>query len=370
MTPARVTVAGGGIAGLAAGAALAARHHDVTIAERAAVLREEGAGLQISPNGMAVLRALGAGDAVAERSIRARAVRLIDGLSGRAVLTLDLARHAPDLDWRLMHRAALVDILADAARAAGARIETGRDIQPPTDGAALPGDDLLVGADGIGSRVRQVVAPSTPAFTGQVAWRALIPDDAGGDVVEVHMGPKRHLVTYPLPGGVRNIVAVEERAEWTAEGWAHPGDPDELRHAFAGFAGGVRARLDAVGEVKLWGLFRHAVPDDWHRGAQVLIGDAAHPTLPFLAQGANLALEDAWVLARLVDEGRVTGIGPLRRARVRRTLGAAQANARNYHLSHPAIRLAAFTALRTANRLAPAQALRRFDWLYRHDVTA
>ena len=368
MTRRRVTIAGGGIAGLAAAAALARRGHAVTLAERAPALREEGAGLQISPNGFAVLDAIGAGDATRARAIRTRAVRLIDGLSGREVLTLDLARHAPDLDFLLMHRGDLLGVLASVARAEGVVIETRRAVAPPTDGAALPGDDLLIGADGIGSAVRQVVAPGAPTFTGQVAWRALVPDEAGGDVVEVHMGPRRHLVTYPLPGDLRNIVAVEERDTWTAEGWHHPGEAQDLRRAFAGFAAPVRDLLSCVEQTKLWGLFRHPVPDDWHRGAQVLIGDAAHPTLPFLAQGANLALEDAVALAHLVSQGREAEIGRVRGPRVRRALSAAEANARNYHLAHPAIRATAFAALRAANRIAPARALARFDWLYRYGV--
>ncbi len=371
--PLKITVAGAGIGGLAAGAALAQAGHKVRIAERASEIGEVGAGIQISPNGMAVLRYFGLGDALKAVSTRAIAVRLIDGLTDRQVLTLDLARHAPELDWRFVHRARLIEVLKGGALAAGAVIETGQAIEPPSTGGALSGDDLLVGADGLQSRVRSIVAGDTAAtFTGQVAWRAIIGDNAP-PVAEVHMGPGRHLVTYPLPGGLRNIVAVEERAEWADEGWNHRDDPEALRAAFSGFSGRVKEWLARVETVHLWGLFRHPVAKHWHKGQQVLLGDAAHPTLPFLAQGANLALEDAATLARCLAEQplelALVRYQGLRRPRVSRVIEAANANARNYHLGVPPVRFAAHTLLRIGGVLAPSAALRRFDWLYRHDAT-
>ncbi len=181
----------------------------------------------------------------------------------------------------------------------------------------------MIGADGLHSKVRaRVDDASKPLFTRQVAWRAVVPEDDVPPVVEVHMGPHRHLVTYPLPGGRRNIVAVEERVGWTEEGWSHQDDARNLRAAFARFADPVQAWLEKVGTVHLWGLFRHPVADRWWHRRQVILGDAAHPTLPFLAQGANLALEDAWVLARsLRGQSVETGSHglPERTAATRRT---------------------------------------------------
>src|SRR5690606_1115919 len=107
----------------------------------------------------------------------------------------------------------------------------------------------------------------------------------------------RHLVTYPLAGGLRNIVAVQERDDWQAEGWSHEDSPDHLRTAFAEFAMPVQNWLAAVDQTHIWGLFRHEVARIWQDGRMVLIGDAAHPTLPFIAQGAAMAIEDAWILA-------------------------------------------------------------------------
>ena len=368
----KITVAGAGIGGLSASIALRQRGHVVTVAESAPDITEVGAGLQISPNGMAVLRALGLGDAFEDVSLKAEAVQLIDGPTGRGVLTLDLKRHAPDLDWRLVHRARLIDVLKTAAETTGVQIDLSRQIDPPDNHDALSGDDLLIGADGVHSAMRAKINGTKPAiFSNQVAWRAIIEDDAPAQV-EVHMGPRRHLVSYPLPGGLRNIVAVEERELWSDESWRQQDDPENLRLAFQSFAPRVRHWLDKVETVHLWGLFLHPVASRWLAGQQVLLGDAAHPTLPFLAQGANMALEDSWTLASCLDDPQTAldTYETARRARSRRIVDAATRNAKNYHLSFPPLRFAAHTLLRVGSTLAPRAALQRFDWLYRHDVTA
>ena len=180
------------------------------------------------------------------------------------------------------------------------------------------------------------------------------------------MAPGRHLVSYPLPGGLRNIVAVEERKAWADEGWSFTDHPSNLRAAFSAFSPRVREWLEQVEECYLWGLFRHLVAARWASGHQVLLGDAAHPTLPFLAQGANLALEDAWVLSEQVSnlflEGGLTAYQLLRRPRAVRVVDAATANARHYHLRFPA-RPVAHLVLRLVSQFAPAMPLRQ--WLDR-----
>jgi salicylate hydroxylase len=378
-----VTVVGAGVAGLAVALALARRGASVTVLEQALALTGAGAGLQVSPNGMRVIEALGLRPELEAASLAATTVALFDGPTGRPVLRLDLGGRA----YRLVRRADLIALLAGAAVAAGVRIECGRRIEridlsgPRPAVAAGAGQatetDLLVGADGLNSVVRRALnGTSAPLFTRQAAWRAVVPASPGDPpVAEVHMGPGRHLVSYPLRGGtLRNLVAVEERDGWAEEGWSVPDDPAALRRAFAGFAPRVRGWLDAVEDVHLWGLFRHPVARHWHRGRAVLLGDAAHPMLPFLAQGANMALEDAWVLAACLAghdsaEAGFAAFRQARLARVSRVVAASGANARAYHLRSP-WREAAHLGLRLGGRVAAGLALRRLDWLYRFDPTA
>lgn len=372
----KITVAGAGVAGLAVATALAQRGHRVDVAEQADAIREVGAGIQVSPNGVRVLHALGLEDELAECALRIERVRLIDGPSGRDVVTLDMMRGFGGTPWFALHRAALIALLQKGAETAGVRIETGRTIDPPPEGAALAGDNLLIGADGLKSKLRtRVDDASKPFFTRQVAWRAVIADaDDRAPEARVYMGPGRHLVSYPLPGNRRNIVAVEERSAWADEGWSHSDHPANLRAAFAAYLAPVPGWLETVDDVFLWGLFRHRVANRWHSGRQVLLGDAAHPTLPFLAQGANLALEDAWVLARCLNEQPVADALPayqaLREDRCRRVTEAATRNARNYHLSFPPVRFAGHTALRVVDTLAPGRLRDSLSWIYNHDVTA
>ena len=386
----QITVVGAGIAGLAVARALALKGADVTVLEQAATIAEIGAGLQVSPNGAVVLRALGLGDALDAVSLRALAVELRNGVSGGLVARLDMARLRPDQTYGFVHRADLIDSLATGAAAAGVVVKTAQTVasldllgtQPRLTLAsgAVVTPDILIGADGVQSKTRMALNGVTaPYFTNQVAWRALIPGVPGDQgVAEVHMGRGRHLVSYPLRGGtLRNIVAVEERPQWAAEGWSHADDPAHLRAAFADFGPRVQGWLAQVQTPYLWGLFRHDVAKIWGRalpsGAVALLGDAAHPSLPFLAQGASMGLEDAWVLAdllaRLPADQALAQYQAMRAPRCARIVAAASANARNYHLSGPR-RVVAHAALRLAGVLAPNLALRRFDWLYDHDVTA
>lgn len=390
LTGQSVTVLGAGVAGLAVARALALRGAVVTVLEQADAIHEVGAGLQISPNGAAVLRALGLDQALTAASMRAEAVELLDGPSGDCVTRLDLAGLRPGQGYHFLHRADLIALLLAGATEAGVKLwllARGKtvDLSGPRPAVLLETGErvesrLLIGADGVRSRIRVALNGEVrPFFTGQVAWRAVIPEAAGAPAVaEVHMGPGRHLVSYPLrDGSLRNIVAVEERRRWIDESWTLRDDSMDLQLAFADFGPRVRGWLDQVQDPWLWGLFRHPVASVWTRtlpdGGVAILGDAAHPTLPFLAQGAAMALEDAWVLAATLAQHDAMGTAlvayqALRDPRCRRIVAAANANARAYHLKGLS-RLVSHAGLRLMGRIAPGVMLSRFDWLYGHDVT-
>lgn len=375
-------IVGAGIGGLACAVALARRGVAVTAFERAPAIREVGAGLQISPNGLAVLRALGL-EAVldAQGAVQATSVVLADYKAGREVARLDLTRLG-DQRYLFVHRHDLVTLLARAAEAAGVTLRLGQQVASVVPGDAphiLSGDgaraqaDVVICADGLHSVGRQVVSPGAEArFTGQVAWRATVPAQEGAAAqARVSMGPGRHVVSYPLRGGaMMNLVAVQERDGWAEEGWQHEDDPAHLRAAFADFGGSVAELLSEVTQVSLWGLFRHPVAECWMRDNVALVGDAAHPTLPFLAQGANLALEDAWILAECLLAGVPERYQALRRDRAVRVIDAASGNAWKYHLRAGPLRNLAHLGLSLGSRVAPGMMMRQFDWIYRHDVTA
>ncbi|MGJ5618976.1 FAD-dependent monooxygenase [Sulfitobacter sp. MF3-043] len=379
-------VVGGGIGGLAVATVLARQGVAVTILEQAPRITEVGAGLQISPNGLAVLRALGLDGALRGRgAVRGQAVVLRDYVAGETVARLDLMRLAKDQQYYFVHRADLIDVLVAAAKRANVSFELNAQAATLRPGA-LPvvqmsdgttrRAEVVVAADGIHSMARPVLnGADIAAFTGQVAWRALVPNASNHpDEAHVTMGPGRHLVSYPVRGGkLINLVAVEERADWAAEGWNHPDDPENLRAAYAEFGADAKEMLRAVENVTLWGLHRHPVAATWQRDGVVMLGDAAHPTLPFLAQGANMALEDAWLLsdhlARMPRDSALALYQSAREARVRRVIAAAESNAKRYHLHPGPVRTAAHLGLRLASKLGPGQMIGAFNWLYGHDVT-
>lgn len=380
-------VIGGGIGGLTAATALSRRGMPVTLLEQSPRITEVGAGLQVSPNGMAVLRALRLEGRLMERgAVRARAVVLRDYKAGKRVARLNLMRNTQARPYLFVHRADLISVLLGAAREGNVSIGLGAkvtSVQPgktPTltlEGGGSRRAEMIVDASGIHSKTRALLnGPDAAEFSGQVAWRAVVPNHFDHpDEAHVTMGPGRHLVSYPLRGGkLVNLVAVEERETWAPEGWSLADDPANLRRAFDGFGGRAAEMIAAVEHCTLWGLHLHPVAQRWTKDGCVLLGDAAHPTLPFLAQGANMALEDAWVLAdRVLGLPGVKALPryqELRHARVSRVIRTAEGNAARYHLRPGPARTLAHLGLRVASTVAPAAMTGAFNWLYNHDVTA
>lgn len=375
-------VIGGGIAGMATAAVLGRMGVSVTVLEQAPVLKEVGAGLQISPNGLCVLRALGVEPELVKRgSLRAQAVSLRDYCKNGEVARLDLQRLSPEQAYYFVHRADLLEVLTGAARRAAADIRLGCKVLEVRTGdfpevELHKGDvlraELIVGADGVHSVARSVLNPqSTAFFTKQIAWRAVVPNVVNQPAeARVYMGLGKHIVAYPLRGGeFVNLVAVEERDDWQDEGWHQSGDPEQLRKTFCDFTGGAAPLLDAVQDTAVWGLFRHPIAADWCSNGIALVGDAAHPMLPFLAQGANMALEDAWVLGTALNADKIETYQFLRAPRVAKVIKTTQGNAKRYHLRHGPVRLAAHSGIKALSTIAPKLMLKPFDWLYRHDVT-
>lgn len=379
-------VVGAGIGGLATALALSKRTTNVKVVEQAEKLLEVGAGVQISANGFRVLSALGTSAACLKAAVQARAVELIDHKSGQTVCSLDLEKYNNGLTHLMMHRADLINILFNACIEAGVSFSFGErllslsnDPKPEiVTTAQRYSPDLVICADGIHSIGRtSILGQAVPFFTGHVAWRALVPNtNDHPDVARIYMGPKKHVVTYPIRNrSVINLVLIEERSTWTKESWSERGDAQTLQRTFSEFKLEIGELLSNVEVPYLWGLFRHPVAQKWHAGGIALLGDAAHPTLPFMAQGANLALEDAWVLAKCLAETSTPGSGlqkyqVMRKERVERIISVAEGNAWKYHLTFPPFKWAAHKTMWAMSHLAPGRMVGQFDWIYRHDVTS
>ncbi len=388
----KLLIAGGGIGGLTL--ALAARHAglDVLVLEQASAPAEVGAGLQLSPNAMHVMAALGLDAAIAARGFAPDAIEMRDGLTGGQIFSIPLGGSAIarwGAPYLHIHRADLVDVLraqlpADCIRY-GARLARFGEAAESVSVTLATGEtvtgDVLAGADGIHSVVReQIFGADAPRFTGNVAWRAVVPISALGDLVPpptacAWVGPGRHAVTYRLRGGaLANFVGVVETADASSEAWDSAGAKAEAIKDFAGWHPVIVKLIESCDVLNRWSLFDRPALSRWHSARAVLLGDACHPMLPFLAQGAAMAIEDAWVLAQClsVAQSPERGFEAFERRRQLRTIrvqGAARANTGLFHRRGTLARAATYGPMWLAGKAAPGFVHSRNDWLYGHDVT-
>lgn len=316
----KVVVIGAGIGGLTAALALAKTGIDVEVFEKAPILGEVGAGLQQSPNAMAVHQALGTDKAILKNAFEPEAGYLRHYRSGKPLLTTQMqARYEKRYGHKYLniHRADLLAALIGQTKAQHIPIHLDQWVESVENkpehirlhvNGKLHYADALIGADGIRSQIRSLTfGESQPEFTGQVAWRGIVSSDALPQgmipfAANNWVGPGRHFVSYYLRGTkLINFVAVEEREKWAEERWDEPADLNELRRSFAGWDPRITQLLEACQSSYLWGLFDHAPLPKWSQGRITLLGDAAHPMLPFMAQGAAMAVEDGWVLAHALS---------------------------------------------------------------------
>jgi 2-polyprenyl-6-methoxyphenol hydroxylase-like FAD-dependent oxidoreductase len=368
----RVAVAGGGIAGLTAAIALAARGFSVALFERAQKLEEIGAGIQLSPNAMAVLERLGVARALEGRLSEPEALVVRSGRSGRAIATLPLGKAARErygAPYCTLHRADLQSaLLATARRSPSISFHLGAEVHDVrtaeagivfTAGGLARKASVLVGADGVNSRVRASYFghPGSQSL-GRNAWRAILPaTSAAGlvplDVTGLWLGAGAHLVHYPVRSGESlNVVAIARS--------------DEAKPPREQFGPAAQRLIEAVSEWTPWPLLHLDAARPWARGRVALVGDAAHAMAPSAAQGGAQAIEDAWVLAKALSENKaepdqaLTKFERARRPRVARVAEESRRNLNTYEM-----RGAPAVARNLVLRALPASLLiSRLDWLF------
>jgi salicylate hydroxylase len=318
---ASIGIVGGGIGGLAAALSLLRAGFDVRVYEQAHTLGEVGAGIQISPNASRILHRLGLAEALSRLGVRPLAWHQRRWDDGRTLLRTPLADavvEAFGFPHYQMHRADLLDSLVRALPPervhAGHRLvglaQDGSGAELAFENGARVQVDLLVGADGIHSAVRSALfGPESPRFTRCVAYRGLVPADRLRELdlevtAQVWMGPARHFVHYFVRSRrLVNFVAIIDQDTWTRESWTDHGDVADALAAFDGWHPQVRTILSAVDETFVWGLFDRAPLEGWSVGRVALLGDACHPMLPFMAQGAAQAIEDGATLTACLTAG-------------------------------------------------------------------
>lgn len=393
MTSSPVLIAGAGIAGLTAAIALARAGVEVLVVEKRGGFGEAGAGIQLSPNATSVLAALGLGPAVSREAIAPRRLDIRRFGEPRAFAGMAM-QEQPEVDvapfWCLSRRDLHTALLDQARMLPGIRLMVGRAVaalasRPDGINVTLENErgqrdeidaSALIGADGLWSAVRGLTGDrSEPRFLGYEAWRTLIPateveNFVRAPHVNLWLGQRGHAVHYPVSAAKQINLVLIRKGQDQSEGWSRAGDAAALSDLKAAAAPPLRTLIEAAPGWQVWSLFDRA-PAHMAQGRVALIGDAAHPVLPFLAQGAGLAIEDAGVLAQVLPpalaggaEGAVDAalkrFARLRASRVARVQETARGNGRMYHAGFPM----AFARDLALKQFGDAGMRKRYGWLY------
>lgn len=391
----RIGIIGGGIGGAALARSLDAAGIDYHLFEKASAFGEVGAGVQMTPNAVKVLKALGLGEDLRRMGFLPEAMVGRNGQTGQELFRTPLKTTCPALfgaEFYHVHRADLhaalcrsipADKVTLGAQCTGVARQGGKAVATFSDGSRFEAD-LIVGADGIHSAVRDALWGKEPAhYTGHMCWRGLVEVDRHplpfvSPDAAFWMGPKGHVVTYYVKGGAAvNIVAVSENSDWVEESWTVKSTQQELLDGFAGWHGNLVElfRRTDPDQIYKWGLFDRDPMARWSRDRVTLLGDAAHPMLPFLSQGAAMAIEDGYVLAQALAHfgadvpAALDAYEAERRPRTARVQLEARERGRTYHMSSP-------EELKKRDREYQAEQAKnpnavgiKAEWVYQYDAT-
>jgi salicylate hydroxylase len=356
-----VAIVGGGLGGLATANALATFGFEAEVFERSSTLTEVGAGINTSPQGVKALQAIGLTDRIAAVGNTSPGIFSRNMQTGEQLEFLDrrLTTQRYGAPYYTFHRADLLNALQSGVDPARIHLDHRLiGIEEQSSGISLTfangkryKADIVIAADGIHSVIRRALyGDDNPTYTGQMVWRSLLNgSDVPPEVVEPTghiqwLGPGCHLMAYYVRGtDVVNIVTQEDTEKWVEEGWSIPGDPDEMRASFPAPEPRLKTLLSIVTKCSKWGLFTRPLTENWGQGRIQLIGDAAHAMLPNAGQGACMAFEDAYILARWLDARRddpVEALRNFRRIRIPRVHGVQRISFAYAKLKHMRDRVA------------------------------
>jgi salicylate hydroxylase len=392
-TKPHILVAGGGIGGLTAALALLKHGYNVDIYEQASELREVGAGLQLAPNGIRVLHEVGVLEDFLKLACQAEGKEIRLWNTGQSWKIHDLGEESVaryGFPYCTAYRPDLLAVLADGVRrvkpdaihlrakcSGFAQDSNGVTLQ--YEGGEAKGD-ALIGADGVHSRIRQALfGDDKPEYTGMLSWRGVIPMDK----LPQHMrrrvgsnwvGPGGHVVHYPVHRGeYMNMNGIIEIEGWQEESWSAKGTHDECHACFEGWNADIHAMIDNISTPFKWALFNRTPLTQWSVGRVSLVGDACHSMLPMLAQGAGMALEDGFVLARALEaaSGNIAqGLKRYEQARIERTTKVVLGSAENGRRFQSRTLANAEEAQAYVDReWTPEKVRARYEWLFTYDVT-